>query len=377
MADELKLGIVGTGQIAKSHLSTYAGRSHGGRPLPPVPGVKMVACCDINEEEAKRVAADFGIPHVFTDFREMLKMDDIVAVDVCLHNNLHAPVAIAAMKAGKEVYCEKPLAGAYVDAKRMVDTAEKLGRKLHMQLGTLYSGETGAAKRLIDEGELGKLYYAKSSYYRRRGRPYVDGYGTSSFVQKEVAAGGALYDMGVYHIGQMLFLLGNPDVVSISGATHQEVDMYEDRRVNGKWSVEELGLGFVRLAGGITFTVEEAWAIHLGGTDGSKVVGSKGGVTLSPFAYHTTIGDMEMDGAFNLGSAQTRWASCFPETAHYMSSQHHWAAALRGDVELLPTARIGLNTMLISEGIYLSQQLGREVTVDEVLEKSVSTALKV
>jgi predicted dehydrogenase len=373
MSEVLKLGIVGCGQIARSHLATY----QGARRLPPVPGVKMVACCDVNEEAARAFAEQFDIPNVFTDYHDLLAMDEIVAVDVCLHNNLHAPISIAAMEAGKHVYCEKPLAGAYADAKRMVEKSRELGKMLHMQLGTLYSDSTLAAKRLIDEDYLGKLYYAKSSYYRRRGRPYVDGYGTSSFVQKDIAAGGALYDMGVYHIGQMLYLLGNPGIITITGSTHTETAMYEERRENGKWSVEELALGFIRLEGGITFTLEEAWAIHLGGTDGGKIVGAKGGVTLDPFAYHTTIGDMEMDGAFNLGSAKTRWLSCFPETHHYIGSQHHWAAALRGDCELLPTAEVGLNTMLVSEGIYLSQELGREVTAEEVLEHSVSTALDV
>ncbi len=367
MADEVKLGIIGTGQIGKMHLKKYQ----------QVAGARMVAACDIDEKEVKRVAAECSIPHVFTNFRELLAMDEIVAVDVCLHNNLHAPMSIAAMEAGKHVYCEKPLAGSYVDAERMFNKSQELGRMLSMQLGSLFGKETLAAKRLIEDGHLGKPYYAKSSYYRRRGRPFVDGYGTSAFVQKATASGGALFDMGVYHIGQMLYLLGNPDVLTISGTTHQETDMYEKRRREGKYDVEELAVALVRLDGGITFSIEEAWAVHLGGTDGCKLAGSKGGLSLAPFAFHTTISDMEMDATFDLGSAMTRWLRIFPETAAYQSSQDHWVAALRGQVELLPTAAVGLNTMLISEGIYLSMKLGREVTPDEVREHSVSTALKV
>jgi predicted dehydrogenase len=368
MADEVKLGIIGVGQIGKSHLKNYLA----------VPGARMVAACDVNEEELKRVAAEYKIPNTFTDYHELLAMDEIVAVDVCLHNNFHAPISIAAMKAGKNVYCEKPLAGSYADARRMVETADKQGRKLSMQLASLFSPETVAAERLIQDGHLGKPYYAKSSYYRRRGRPYVDGYGTFSFVRKETAAGGALFDMGVYHISQILHLLGNPRVLTISGATHQEIDMYEERRTVGKYDVEELGLALVRLEGGITFFIEEAWAIQLGGTDGSKIAGSAGGLTLSPFAFHTTISDMEMNAQFDLGSAQSRWGSVFAQQAEARrSSQHHWVAVLSGKTDLLPTARIGLNTMLISEGVYLSQKLGREVTAEEVQKASVSTALKV
>jgi predicted dehydrogenase len=377
MSDEVKIGIIGTGQIGKSHIGRYLGKRMGRWSLPPVPGMELAAVCDINEEEARRVADENDIPRALTDFRELLADDDIVAVDVCLHNNLHAPVSIAAMEAGKHVYCEKPLAGSYADAERMVQTAKETGRMLSMQLGSLFSKETRAAKRLIEEGHVGRPYYAKSSGYRRRGRPFVDGYGTSAFVQKEAAAGGALFDMGVYHISQMLYLLDNPEVLSVSGSTHQEIAMYEDRRRESGYDVEELGVGLVRLAGGLTFFVEEAWAIHLGGTDGSKLVGSKGGITLSPFAYHATMSDMEMDAAFDLGGAETRWARVFPESSAYVSAQHHWIAAVRGEVELIPTGELGLTTMLISEGIYLSQELGREVTAAEIRERSRSTALAV
>src|SRR5205823_4170765 len=110
------------------------------------------------------------------DFRKVLKMADVDAVDVCLHNNLHAPVTIEALQAGKNVYCEKPMSGSYCDSKAMYDAARKTGKKLHIQLSTLYSAEHKAARRLIEEGALGQLYYARSFGFRRRGRPFVDGY---------------------------------------------------------------------------------------------------------------------------------------------------------------------------------------------------------
>jgi len=364
MSKEVRIGVIGNGQIGTMHVKRWQ----------EIEGVRLVALCDILPERAEELARQYNVPHTFKWFRELLAMDEIDAVDVCVHNNKHAPIAVAALEAGKHVFTEKPMAGAYVDARAMVEAAQRTGRMFSMQLGTLFSPETRAAKRLIDEGLLGECYYAKSSSYRRRGRPYVDGYGRAEFVQKGIAGGGAFYDMGVYHISQVLYLLGSPKVLTISGSTHQEVEMYPERRESGHYGVEELGVGLVRLEGGITFFIEEAWAIHLGGTDGSKIAGTKGGVTLKPFAFHTTIGDMEMDGVFDLGAAETRWGRCYPETAAYRSPQHHWAAALKGEVELLPTHQIGLKTMLISEGVYLSQRLGREVTPDEVLQHSISTA---
>ena len=363
---KVRVGMIGCGQIAQHHMRTYAQMSEN---------VQLVACCDLDKAAAKKSSAEFKIPNVYTDFRKMLKRDDLDAIDVCLHNNFHAPVSIAAMEAAKHVFCEKPLAGSYADALSMVETSERLGVMLSMQLSSLFAPETVAARRLVEEGRLGKVYYAKSSYYRRRGRCFVDGYGTTSFVRKDIAAGGALFDMGVYHIAQILYLLDNPDVLTMTGAAHQEVPMYEERRAESGFDVEELGVALVRLAGGVTFFVEEAWAVNLGGTDGSKLAGSLGGLSLQPLAYHTTIGDMEMDSEFRLESAQSRWKSCFPDRTFALTSpQHHWVAALQGRTELIPTARIGLNTMLISEGIYLSRELGREVTAEEVRERSTSTA---
>jgi predicted dehydrogenase len=364
--DTIRLGIIGVGQIGKSHIRKYE----------DVPDCEIVAVADINEDEARRVAAEFSIPKVFTEFRKMLELDAIDAVDVCLHNNFHAPVTIAALEAGKHVYCEKPMAGSYPDALAMHQAAARHDRKLAIQLGTLFNMETKAAKRLIDAGHLGPPYYAKSYGHRRRGRPWVDGYGSNAFVQRKTAQGGALFDMGVYHIAAILYLLGNPEVETVSGATHAEIDMYEDRRTSGPWEVEELGLGFCRLAGGISFVIEESWAIHSSGGESPLIAGSKGGIKLSPFAYFTTLCDMPMDATFDLGGTDTRWHACFPDTQYYDSPQHHWIGALLERVPLIDTAGIALRTMEISQGIYLSQQLRREVTPAEIQQHATSTAVE-
>lgn len=373
---KIKIGLIGAGQIGKMHLDQYQ----------QIPAVEVAAVCDVHAEEAKRVAAAYGIPRVYTDFRELLRQEDLVAVDVCLHNNLHQPVTSAALEAGKHVYCEKPIAGSYKDGLKMMEDAERCGRMLHIQLAKLYDAETWAAKQLIDAGKLGKLYHARSTGFRRRGRPFVDGYGTAAFTRKETAGGGAIYDMGVYHISRMLYLLGNPEVQRVSGHTYQEMAMDEARRNLSGFNVEEMGAGFVRFAGGVTLDIIESWALHLGGLEGSAIAGSEGGVRFSgavsesasnAFSYHTTIADLDMDCRVDLEQAllRHRRLSEFPDA--YASSQHHWAAALSGQVPLLPTAQIALNTMLISEGLYLSHQRGREVSAEEIKEASVSTVIKI
>jgi predicted dehydrogenase len=366
MADPVRIGVIGTGQIGKHHLNTYD----------KIPGAQVVAVADLIEAEAQRVAEEHKIPQVYTNFRDLLKRDDIVAVDVALHNNLHAPVTVAAFEAGKHVYCEKPLAGSYRDAEWMFNTAQQTGRMLHMQLSTLYSKETRAAKYLIDAGKLGKLYHARSVGFRRRGRPYVDGYGTAKFVQKDISAGGAMYDMGVYHIASTLYLLGNPEVINITGKTYQETPIDLERLAKSGYNVEELGLGFVRLSDNITMDIFESWAIHSDMKEGSLIAGSEGGVRIEPFGFYYNVGDLELTASANLDGFTWRRGQLRENVDAEEGSQQHWVAALQGRVPLLPTAELGLKTMLISEGIYLSSQLGHEVTAEDVRKNSKSTAVK-
>lgn len=368
MADKVRIGVIGVGQIGKHHLDNYR----------KIDQAQVVAVADVNEMEAERVAAAHGIPDVYTRFADLLRRDDIDAVDVALHNNLHMPVTVASLEAGKHVYCEKPMAGSYRDAGTMFNTAQATGKKLSIQLTSLFSDETKAARALIDAGKLGNIYFARSTGYRRRGRPYVDGYGSQFFVQKEHASGGALYDMGVYHIARMLYLLGNPDVLTITGKTYQETEMDGRRKAISGYNVEELGAGFIRMAGNIALDIIEAWAIHLDAFEGSYVVGSAGGVRLNPFGYFCNIADdLALSGSFDLERFNYRTHQLRDNADAYDSPQHHWVAALQGRVELLPTAALALNTMLISEGIFLSEQVGREVTADEVREMSKSTAMKI
>jgi predicted dehydrogenase len=360
----IRVGVIGVGQIGKHHLDVYKN----------VPGAQVVAIADINETEANRVAQLYQIPDVYTDFRALLQRDDIDSVDVALHNNLHCPVTVAALRSGKHVYCEKPMAGSYRDAEMMYQTARETGKKLSIQLNTLFSKEVKAARELIGADQLGRLYHARSVGFRRRGRPFVDGYGTATFVQKEISAGGALYDMGVYHIASLLYLLGNPAVQTVTGQCYQETEMDAGRRATSGYNVEELGVGFVRFENNITLDILESWAIHLDISEESAVVGTHGGVRLNPFGYFSNVGDLELNSTVNLESFAWRRSVLRGNADAEENSQQHWIAALQGRVPLVPAAELALATMLISEGIYLSGKSGREVTADEIRQSSKSSA---
>ena len=120
MGKTTRIGVIGVGQIGKVHLDIYR----------KIPGVEVVAIAGRDEARTRQVGQDYGIPHAYTDFRQLLAREDVEAVDVCLHNNLHMPVTVAALEAGKHVYCEKPMAGSYRDAEAMLAAAHGAGKKL-------------------------------------------------------------------------------------------------------------------------------------------------------------------------------------------------------------------------------------------------------
>ena len=151
--DSITIGVIGVGQIGKVHLDYYQ----------KIKGAQVIAIADIDEQELERVSEQYHIPHNYTDFRRLLEIEEIDAVDVCLHNNLHMPVAVAALEAGKHVYCEKPLAGSYRDAEKIYRTAKELDRKLSVQLLNLFTKEVKAAKVIVDEGMLGRIYHARAA----------------------------------------------------------------------------------------------------------------------------------------------------------------------------------------------------------------------
>jgi predicted dehydrogenase len=354
MAKKLRVAVIGTGIIGKSHIRGYAGMSDD---------VKIVAVADLNKKEAKRVAEEHNIPNVFTDYKELLKIDEIDSVDVCLPNFLHAPVTIDALKAGKNVYCEKPMARNAEESQAMYDAAKKTGKILAIQLSTLFAPTARAAKQIVDDGVLGKVYYVKTSHYRRRGRVYVDGYATPHFVQKDKSGGGALADMAVYHMALMVWLLGNPKIETVSASTYQVIPMDEKRREESKYDVEELGIGFVRFENDVTMFMEESWAINMDRDEGDCIMGTKGGLRLNPLTLFTEVAGIQVDQPLDPEGFKRHRQSVDSYEEGYTGSQKNFVWAQLGRVPLLDSASIALKVAQITEAMYQSAELKQEVQI--------------
>jgi predicted dehydrogenase len=174
-----------------------------------------------------------------------------------------------------------------------------------------------------------------------------------------------------------LYLSGLPKLERVVGKIYQEVAVDEKRRAESGFDVEELGTGYAVYENNISLDVIESWAIHMGGVGRTMIAGNKGGIMFDPLSYHTITEDMQVDQTIDLGSMNYRNHNVHTENAMYDSSQVHWINALQGRCPLLPTDKIALETALLQEGIFLSSSLGRELTADEVMKLTKSTAIEI
>lgn len=397
---ELRVAIIGTGTISHRHMKVWA----------HIPQVKVVAAAEIDEQKLKTWGEQYKFDEkdLYTDFRELLKRDDIDAVDVCVHNNLHTPVSMAVMKAGFACYSEKPMSASYADSKLLYDCAKATGVKFAVQISSLFSCQTYIAKKLIETGKLGNVYHARSIAHSRRRRCCVDRmalFTSPAFQDKAMAGHGPIIDIGVYHLGQMLYLLGLPELESVLGRTYQGVEMpNEDWARSHPMGVEDMGAAFATFKNGLSLEFMEASALNVEELGKSYITGSRGGIQYSwvdefggdwamgmgrdgtipapmqPTLRFTGTDELGFDVDINYKpyDNQQDMKVYVPDAMQWFDNQMHWYNYLTGkltDETHYNTPLIGLNASLLTEGMVLSSELGRAVTADEIRALSKSTAI--
>ena len=182
---KLKVGIIGCGGIAN------------GKHLPALkknPDVELVAFCDIRLERAEKAAKEYGTPDakVYEDYKELLADKAIDVVHVLTPNKEHSFITVDALHAGKHVMCEKPMAKTYAEAKAMVEAAQETGKILSIGYQNRCTAAALQAKKLVEGGELGEIYYAKAHAIRRRAVPTW-----GVFLNEDEQGGGPLIDIGM------------------------------------------------------------------------------------------------------------------------------------------------------------------------------------
>jgi len=340
------VGIIGTGGIAtSSHLPA----------LEKQPDIKIFACCDIIEERAQKSAERFKAPHVFTDYKKLLEMEEIDAVHVCTPNFVHMDPTIDALNAGKHVIVEKPIARNAVEGAKMVEAAKKTGKKLMVAQCMRFSPEVQAVKRFIDSGDMGEIYFSRVWALRRRGIP-----NWGVFTDKEKQGGGPLIDIGVHALDFTLYLMGHPKPISASGQAFTKIGNTPGHiGAWGPWdwenyTVEDYAAGFIRLDNGASIVLESSFAANLGDERFTATfLGTKGGAETSPLKIFS-----EMNG-----SIVDITPIKLPNVNIYEAEIRAFYDSIINDTEVPVTGDQALNVMKILDGIYKSSDEGKEVVI--------------
>lgn len=342
----LKIGMIGAGSISNSHL----------RAAKEGAGVEVVAVCDIIEERAKIRAEEYNIPEIYTDHETLLKKADVDAVIIGVPNAVHHVIAINALKAGKHVLCEKPMAINVAAAEQMVAAAKEAGKVLQVGLVHRMRPEAQYLRNLVVSGELGNVYYAKAMMIRRKGIP---GWG-SWFTTKEESGGGPLIDIGVHALDLAWFMIGNPKPVSVTGVTATAFGPY--KRGVGKWGipnwegkydVEDFASGFVRFDNGAVINLEVSWALHMPPETRINVCGEKKGALT---AFDSTLKlYSEVDGELVDEPME------FEKISMFNAQLKRFVAAVKGEEPIITPGEHGLIVNRMLEAIYQSAATGKEV----------------
>lgn len=346
----LGIGIIGSGGIARTaHMPGYVSCAED--------GVRIIAVADVNAEAARAAAEQFDVPHVYTDYRDLLERDDIHAVSVCTPNYLHLQPTLDAFAAGKHVLVEKPLALNATEGARMVAAGRAAGKKLQVGFMTRFQSPAQALKRFIDAGEMGEIYFARAQAMRRRGIP-----GWGVFTQKDKQGGGPLIDIGVHILDLTLWLMGHPEPVAVSGQTYAKFGHRAGLvGLLGQWdpsifSVEDFAAALVRFDNGATLVLESSFCANQEQRDvmNTELFGTEGGCSYNPckmfFERHRTLIDAT--------------PAYLPQVKAHEAEVRAFVRAILDDTPVPVTGEEALMTSRIIDAIYRSSEAGREVPVD-------------
>ena len=354
MAEKLKVGIIGTGTIGKVHADAYLETDQA----------EIAAICDANPNTLVHQGDRLGVTARFSDYRDLLRNDDIEAVSICVGNALHREVAVAALRAGKHVLLEKPMAMNATEAAEIVAARDEAGKVLQIGMMNRQKPEAQLLRQYIENGLLGDIYHMRCVMVRRRGIPGLGGW----FTTRSASGGGPMIDIGVHWFDVAMWLSGHWNPTAVSAQTYAKFgpDMKNYRFVHmwagppnfdGVFDVEDYSTGMARFADRATMTFEIAWAANAQGESFVEVLGTKGGARLftsQPLTVYT-----EHEG--HLADIQPQ----FEAKANIFARQaEKFIGACRGEMPPVATGEQGLAVMKLIDAIYESGTQAREVAID-------------
>ncbi len=288
--NKIKVAVIGCGCIANAaHIPSYMKNSD----------VEIKYFCDIIPERAEEAVQKYGCGEAITDYHVALNDPEIEAVSVCTPNRAHPIIAMDALRAGKNVLCEKPAARTYAEALEMQKVQHETGKVLNIGVVNRFNTAVNKIRDLIAAGELGEIYHVYVSFRAHRAIPGLGG----PFTTKEIAGGGALIDWGVHYLDIVMYCTGDPKPVTVSGQAFCKLGMdmpnyvYNSmwseatKDLNGTYDVDDSVTAFVRTENGPTITLNGAWAQNIGVENRYiDFLGDKAGIRLNYGGNFTIFG---------------------------------------------------------------------------------------
>ncbi|MFC4777260.1 Gfo/Idh/MocA family protein [Paenibacillus sp. GCM10023252] len=361
LQDKIRIGVIGAGNIGNVHIEQFK---------------QLSALCEITTVTdtflplAQLRAEEHGIPHVAASAEELIASDEVDAVIIGVPNQFHAPLSILALQSGKHVLLEKPMAIHSDAAREIVLASQQSDRILMVSHQMRFEAIPMEIKQQVEQGELGRIYTAKTGWFRRKGIP---GWGTW-FTQMNQSGGGPLIDIGVHMLDLALYLMGNPKPVSVYGSTYSEFG--PRRKGIGNWGrpdwsgvydVEDLATALIKMEDGSTLSLEVSWAVHMD-TDNTPFIhlmGTEGGAS-----YRGAEGKL-LTEKFNR-PFETNLHKPEGDEGERQRLSRHFLACIREGKQPISDALSGFTNNLVLDAIYESSRTGNEVKLNWNLEEQAS-----
>ena len=361
---KLKIGIIGTGWIAGTHMAQYK----------KMPDVEVVACADLIPGKAEAFCIERGIPDAkcYPSHKELIDAGEVDAVSICTYNTTHAECAIYAMEHGVHVLLEKPMCLTTEEAVAICRAEKKSGALLSIGFQPRFDNSMKMVKEIVESGILGDIYYIQTGGGRRNGIPAPFG---TTFIEKDKGGMGALADIGCYSLDMVLNAIGYPKPLTVSGYTSGFFGKDPEYWVaKGKpaeyadiFGVDDFSAAFIRLEGGIILDFRIAWAMNMDTSGDTLIYGTKGGLRIpstecwngsvgGPLKLYQRIGKRHVVTEFPVpGKA--------PESNFYYKVRSFLDAIKNGESAPVPSDQILINQAIL-HGICKSAELGREIEIE-------------
>ena len=354
---KIRIGIIGCGGIAfGKHLSG----------LSKCKDAELAAFCDIITERAEKAKKEYGSENslVYSDYKELLKNPDIDVVHVCTPNREHSFITVDALEAGKDVYCEKPMAINYEEALKMYEASERTGRLLTIGYQNRQTDENLFAKEICKSGRLGDIYYAKTLAVRRRAVP-----NWGVFLNDYEQGGGPLIDIATHALDLTLWMTENYEPEMCVGRTFRKLaDSSPENQGNcwGAWDpekykVEDSAFAFVTMKNGAVINLESSWALNLADPKEATfaLCGTKGGIdTFDGVRINFIDGGRQVIEKPDLNAGGAAYFDGVKTSATELD-MHRWLKAVETKTKPCVLPEQALTVTKILDGIYKSAESGR------------------